>query len=444
MQIEDKENVYVGNSKSIATSLQGSFYPMKKNESMGDAKAEGKSKSRFGRLLADVTNEMTNESDEKFAKHTQMDEAYHIATEWMREDRDHKAAEKLSQELSDEYKREMKEQQSKGEAAALKCAIDERNRVLAEAKLKREIEAKDSEACKQIILDEVEADHAFKDLCSKDEEYAKKVYALMQDEMFAEREQEREKEEADRIRAEFEAQMQADEKIAQEHFEQLQRELDDEDAKQADADHVYAMRQQHIIDAKLKLQKIKQESADYLASRKLSVQLAREEHRRRKHVAYMRSAKFPQLDDTNTITNTSEIIAQQWVDADAEAEDVEDGICLTAVLPHLASLSMRLVGRNQVEISARRRIVNYEVTVTEENSHYAAEFEFDGGAKLVVTEDDLSYHYCKDSGLLHIYVEKMKLAGDSSMEEGGSRGEAAKKSSLLDGVKRSFKRLFGK
>jgi hypothetical protein len=67
----------------IAPSLKGSFFPTKKND-----KAPNESKrSKFGRLLADVTNEIMVESDEKYAMKSQIDEAHDIANEWLGEER---------------------------------------------------------------------------------------------------------------------------------------------------------------------------------------------------------------------------------------------------------------------------------------------------------------------------------------------------------------------
>lgn len=65
-------------------SLQGSFRPMREHaEAMSPLKP---SKSRFSSLLADASNQIRKEQDEKVAVQYQMNEAYQIASEWAQEE----------------------------------------------------------------------------------------------------------------------------------------------------------------------------------------------------------------------------------------------------------------------------------------------------------------------------------------------------------------------
>ena len=64
-------------------------------------------KGTFGRLLADVTNEQSKETqinDAKFAVETQAEEAMEMANEWIREEADAKVAAELSEKLQYEDK----------------------------------------------------------------------------------------------------------------------------------------------------------------------------------------------------------------------------------------------------------------------------------------------------------------------------------------------------
>ena len=88
-QSEDKEN-YGFHEKSSSSSLQGSFFPLKKADAKSDTKAV--SRPKFGKLLSDVTNEIITETDEKIAQRSQVDEAYDIATEWVREEKGNRIA----------------------------------------------------------------------------------------------------------------------------------------------------------------------------------------------------------------------------------------------------------------------------------------------------------------------------------------------------------------
>ena len=85
---EDKENYVLSNSDRIKPgSLHGSFLPLKKEGISSDAKADSTSRPNFGKLLSDVTNEIITETDEKIARQSQVDEAYDMATEWVREEK---------------------------------------------------------------------------------------------------------------------------------------------------------------------------------------------------------------------------------------------------------------------------------------------------------------------------------------------------------------------
>ena len=49
-----------------------------------------------------------------------------------------------------------------------------------EAQAKKEAEAADVEMAKRTVLDDVESDHEFKQLCEQDDEVAKRVHMQMQ------------------------------------------------------------------------------------------------------------------------------------------------------------------------------------------------------------------------------------------------------------------------
>lgn len=323
---------------------------------------------------------------------------------------------------------------AKGESAALTYAMEERRRILAEEKLKRDLEAKDAEACKKLILDEIDEDSKLKSLCAKDEYYAKSVQIALEDEVYAERLHEQEVAAAKRKQAELDELMKADEKIAMEHYELLSKEWESNSAKQMDDDFEIAKAQQATLDAQAKLQRLKQEAEDYLLSRKAAVAAAREEHRRMKRIAWVTSEKYLPFAD-------AESISKQWLEADAEAEDVEDGICLTIILPQLRSLKIKACRRNRIEIDAERLVAPNDKSANVDNAQYLAEFEIDGGSSVQITDKDLSHEYSSETGLLHIYVDKVRLFDSSKDNVEDSKSE---RRTLIDSVKNSFKRFFGK
>ena len=116
-----------------------------------------------------------------------------MASQWMQLDKDEEIAKAAQKSLEEEAKEEKQREIRIGESAALTVAIEERRRIQADAQKKIEIEKADAEFAKRTVLDDVEADHQFKVLQSKDNEVAQKLYEQLQDEMLAEELQKREK-----------------------------------------------------------------------------------------------------------------------------------------------------------------------------------------------------------------------------------------------------------
>jgi hypothetical protein len=227
--------------------------------------------------------------------------------------------------------------------------MEERKRMLSEAQDKKSIEAKDSEMAKKLVLDDVESDHKFSELLSNDEKYAKDVYDSLQDELYAEElfKQEKmryEEEVMDRV-----ALLAADEKMARDHQEKVSKEVSADDKRRQEDDYELARSLQNQLDAKYKQMKSKQELQDSALSKKLAVAIAREDHRQKKQTEWKKSKNYS---DFNTVTS----IAQQWLDADAEVEDVMDGICLTIILPQLRGLNVKVHSKRTVEIDACRTV----------------------------------------------------------------------------------------
>jgi hypothetical protein len=158
------------------------------------------------------------------------------------------------------------------------------------------------------------------------------------------------------------------------------------------------------------------EHADELLTKKLLTQSAREAYER------SLSQKIFSTHDTSHLT----AIASQWNDCQVEVSNVMSGICLSLLLPHLKSLKVKFHAKsNIVSIEASRMILPNDKTATRQNSFYSAEFEIQG-AGIELTEEDMSYNYSSETGLLHIYLEQVEMVGkeDKGTERrgGGSRG----------------------
>lgn len=307
----------------------------------------------------------------------------------------------MKRDLEEEKRRKAAEVAA-NEVTAMKCAIEERNRILREAEQKREMEAKDAEESKKVVLREVQDDFEFKLLCSKDEETAMRLHQQLQDELYAAElqrihDQERELEET--------AHRTACAKIAE------------EDAKLAEDEQVY-------FDRQYRQEMKKVEEKDYELSKKLVMKQKREEHRRMKRIEWISSEDFKPYADSETISS-------QWRNAESEFENVTGGVCVTIILPHLSNVRIYLKSAKKVAIDATRQGHNKDC---EYNAyHYDAEFVVEG-KKVLIEQKDLSYEYSSETGLLHIYIENLCL--NEEIEGGGVIP-------FLSKIKSTFSRLLG-
>ena len=81
-------------------------------------------------------------------------------------------------------------------------------------------------------------------------------------------------------------------------------------------------------------------------------------------------------------------------------------------------------------------MINYTFTslyANKTNTSYGAEFEI-RGKSVKLCNIDINYNYSSETGLLHIYVENVSLAGMAGEES----------STMLSSMKTSFARMFSK
>ena len=165
---------------------------------------------------------------------------------------------------------------------------------------------------------------------------------------------------------------------------------------------------------------------DAQLARNMTTKLEREVHRR---------VIARKIRDSNQVFRTAAQVRKQWLNAEAEIEDVSRGICITIQLPFMRDLQVK-VGRSQsVKIEARRLMAPNEVIIEsddEDSSVYIAEFFIDG-ARTKITDEFMSYEYSSDTGLLHVYIDNVHLEKMESKERTG----------MLSKFKNSFARVFG-
>lgn len=388
-------------------------------------------RSKFSDLLSSAKTDVLLDTDKAMAKMIQKEEAISLSNEWVQEILDKKLSEKLQKDIQAEEKLQEARAIKIGEEEALRIAIEERRRIKNETDMRKLQEFKDTEFAKATVLEDINDQAKMKELCSFDEDYAKKFAKELQDELFAEEIQRLEEEQQEQRRREQDAILDADSKLAREIEEQLTKESRDEKEIANLRDLQLAQRLQAVVDAKSEQENQESIREDAALAKKMSMKLEREEHRRQKRVQLALSSK--NFMDLACVVDT-------WVSAEAEVEDVAGGICITIVLPFLQSIDLKVIGkkRNKIELDVHRTLFKEEQgqcskhKSADESTSFAAEFAIDGAQDIL--NRDVSYDYSSESGILHIYVDNFRLDSSESGEK--------KSSGVLAGIRRSFCRFF--
>jgi len=129
-----------------------------------------------------------------------------------------------------------------------------------------------------------------------------------------------------------------------------------------------------------------------------------------------REQKLSQLQEASLQFPTYSSIARQWRKAVACVDSVAGGFCISVVLPYLDRVKVKPRGRSldKVRIDARRWIDGNDKIATDEDSEYIAHFKL-RGLTSEIQQEDLTYEYCEVTGLLCVYVNRLKLKNEQVM-----------------------------
>lgn len=389
--------------------------------------------------MKDATNQIRSEYDTQVAIDMTVNDALGVMNQWAQENADKEAAEKLAKQLEREDKESIKNELAKGEAAALKAAIDETRRIKAEAKEREMREQRDIEYARSLH-----------DAEEKDAKMSQKI--LDEDAKFARQLLESESKRDDDCFASEEKC--CDSPVAPDakrdaKYDQKD-DFDDEDFvrevnakfEQLSADEQVALREQQALQRAQYEEDCKQQSKDYLLSRRLAIKTEREAHKLRKFREMQQSFERCQ--------RGKEAVAHLWENCDADVEDVCDAVCITLLLPNIIDLKVKVVksGR-KVSIDAKRLVDDTDRFATAENTSYLAEFKVQG-KNVQISDTSVSHDYSSDSGLLHIYIEGVSLQNNEassceSAEYADQKANAgsSKASMIAKAIKSGFMRVFG-
>ena len=340
--------------------------------------------------------------------------------------------------IAKDMERMRRDEEKYNESTALHIAIEERKALALRAQEKRDREAKDAEIARMSVLDDIENDFKLSKACEGDEEYARQVRKEIEDELYAAELEELERQEYERAEARRQALLEEDLELARSEHEKIHRELEEENEAIRTKDFELArelqsnLTRRHIADREV------QEREDKRLALKLVTQSARQAHEDMKRANVLETADLCSLS----------AIAAQWEGATADIQNVSGGLCLTLLLPHLKDLRVIMKKNHIVDIEAKRMILTGDKAATKQNTIYSAEFEIKG-KRLNLTERDMNYNYCSETGLLHIYVDNIHLDDDDDHEADSKEEKAdgpmrSYRGVALARIRQSFSRIFNK
>lgn len=121
---------------------------------------------------------------------------------------------------------------------------------------------------------------------------------------------------------------------------------------------------------------------------------------------------------------------KKWDNVESYLDDVEGGICIALLLPDLGSYDVSICNDYSVQVDAMRATKQADGSDVE----YKADYSFEGATK-GITCDMLQHEFVKQSGILFIFVERLKLRGPSSqcyISPSKSKGEELEKPQLVN------------
>lgn len=402
----------------------------KENQSRDPNQAKAsRSKGSFHKLLTDVTIELQHECDEKVAVKLVTEEVLDVTHQWLNEENDKRIAQKLAKDLEINDKKMKQKEIEDNEKEALHLAIQERKRLQQEQQIKKEIESKDENFAKKAVQEEKDSYETLNKLCSNDVNYAKELYNQLQDEILAEELYNQEKAEYLKKQVELDRLRESDEKLAQKEQALFDKEYKNLRSSQIENDFELARSEQTALKVSEAQSKTRQEREDAKLSLNMTIKSIREDHRKQK--------RLQSLPIFNKLT-TIQAIKEQWENAEADIEDIANGICITILLPNLLDLKIRRTGSQKIEFDAKRMRSINEDSINENNSTYCAEFIIEGH-KVNISQKDLSYEYSSEVGIVFIYIDNVRLQNE---DEDDVKSES--KNSFINKMTNKFSRLFFK
>ena len=119
-----------------------------------------------------------------------------------------------------------------------------------------------------------------------------------------------------------------------------------------------------------------------------------------------------ETDHENDALCYQDFVCRKWEKVEMMVNDVEDGVCISILLPELVDVSVNTKGAYSLLLDATRR------KFSEEDSAiccYKAEYSFEGAAS-AISQRTVEQDYQSESGILFIFIDRLRLAKESTQE----------------------------
>eukprot|EP01031_Cornospumella_fuschlensis_P026479 gene26479-32003_t len=363
-------------------------------------------RGKFSQILSEATNQVREQWDEQYAQDTQLDEAVILVEEWVMEQKDYELAKELAAAFEKEAKVDNQMAAIRSEAAAIQAAVEERRRLKADEKARKDQERADEEFAKRLLEEE---EKGAQQLYEDDVKLAQQLAEMVTPVKDMKRSDMKEKETPCTPLVDSLA----------EHKEDAKAESKYEDN-----------------DIEADLRRLNQFIKDEAYSRKVAKTEMRAEFQHKKRVAMEACLDLSARDEKS--------IARLWAAADAAVEDVGGAVALTLLLPNIQKLTVTLKKNGKtLRIEATRLVLDKAaVEPNALNSSFIAEFQLEGG-EIRIRPTDVTHVYSSETGFLHVYIEDVNLNFDGK-EDKEEKGGILAVGKFFNAMKEGFSRVFAK
>ena len=124
-------------------------------------------------------------------------------------------------------------------------------------------------------------------------------------------------------------------------------------------------------------------------------------------------AKHLAEDDTHdSKTCYTNYVNKKWDNVESYLDDVAGGICISLLLPELDTYKVSIFENHSIQVDGYRK-VQKETEEQKAPGEYKADYSFEGATR-GISDDMVEHEYIATSGILFIFVQRLRLRGPSS------------------------------